>query len=158
MKSNIFIWQRRDKVVWLLSVQHYRYNDVTMSAMASQITSLTIVYSNRLFRRRSKKASYLHVTGFCEGDSPVTVQFPAQRASNAENVSNSWRHHDYDQCTLFIPEFDTNYCYGSIIHFLIIYRHVYIYKHISRSTYVITPPRVSFFVKWYREYQAHNEM
>ena len=37
---------------------------------------------NRLFRRRSKKTSKL-----CAGD------FPAQRASNVENVSIWWRHH-----------------------------------------------------------------
>ena len=48
---------------------------------------------NFLFRRRSKKTSKLHVTGFCEGSSPVTGEFPAQRASNAENVSIWWRHH-----------------------------------------------------------------
>ena len=40
----------------------------------------------RLFRRRSKKTSKLRVTGLCEGNSPVTGEFPAQRASNAENV------------------------------------------------------------------------
>ena len=48
----------------------------------------------RLFRCRSKKTSKLHVTGLCEGNSPVTGEFPAQRASNAENVSIWWRHHD----------------------------------------------------------------
>ena len=42
---------------------------------------------NRLFRRRSKKTSKLRFTGLCEGNSPVTGEFPAQRASNAENVS-----------------------------------------------------------------------
>ena len=42
---------------------------------------------NRLFRRRSKKTSKLRVTGLCVGNSPVTGEFPAQRASNAENVS-----------------------------------------------------------------------
>ena len=41
----------------------------------------------RLFRRRSKKTSKLRVTGLCVGNSPVTGEFPAQRASNAENVS-----------------------------------------------------------------------
>ena len=39
----------------------------------------------RLLRRRSKKASKLRVTGLCEGNSPVAGEFPAQRASNAEN-------------------------------------------------------------------------
>ena len=48
---------------------------------------------NRLFRRRSKKTSKVHVTGLCAGNSPVTGEFPAQRASNAENVSIWWHHH-----------------------------------------------------------------
>ena len=41
---------------------------------------------NHLFRRRSKKTSKLRLTGLCAGNSPVTGEFPAQRASNAENV------------------------------------------------------------------------
>ena len=48
-----------------------------------------------LFRRRLKKTSKLRVTGLCEGNSPVTGEFPTQRASNAENVSIWWRHHAY---------------------------------------------------------------
>ena len=47
---------------------------------------------NCLFRRRSKKTSKLRVTGLCAGNSPVTGEFPAQRASNAGNVSIWWRH------------------------------------------------------------------
>ena len=50
---------------------------------------------NRLFRRRSKKTSKLHVTGLCAGNSPGTGEFPAQMASNAENVSIWWRHHGF---------------------------------------------------------------
>ena len=49
---------------------------------------------NRLFTRRSKKTSKLRVTGLCAGNSPETGEFPAQRASNAENGSIWWRHHD----------------------------------------------------------------
>ena len=49
---------------------------------------------NRLFRRRSKKTSKLRVTGLCVGNSPGTGEFPAQRASNAENGPIWWRHHD----------------------------------------------------------------
>ena len=48
---------------------------------------------NHLFRRSSKKTSKLHVAGLCEGNSPVIGELPAQRASNAENVSIWWRHH-----------------------------------------------------------------
>ena len=53
---------------------------------------------DRLSRRRSKKTSKLRVTGLCAGNSPGTGEFPAQMASNAENVSIWWRHHgDADQ-------------------------------------------------------------
>ena len=45
---------------------------------------------NHLFRRRSKKTSKLRVTGLCAGNSPMTGEFPAQRASNADDVS-IWR-------------------------------------------------------------------
>ena len=44
---------------------------------------------NCLFWRRSKKTSKLRVTGLCA----VSGEFPAQMASNAENVSIWWRHH-----------------------------------------------------------------
>ena len=55
---------------------------------------------NRWCRCRSKKTSKLHVTGLCEGNSPVTGEFPAQRASNAENVSIWWGHHTVRQVSL----------------------------------------------------------
>ena len=48
---------------------------------------------NCLFRCRSKKTSTLRATGLCEGNSPVTGEFPAQSSSNAENVSIWWRYH-----------------------------------------------------------------
>ena len=49
---------------------------------------------NRLFRRRSKKISKLRPTGLCVWNSPVTGEFPAQVASNKENISMWWRHND----------------------------------------------------------------
>ena len=55
-----------------------------MSAMASH---------DRLFKHRWKKTSKLCVTGLCAGNSPVASELPAQKASNAENVSIWWRHH-----------------------------------------------------------------
>ena len=39
---------------------------------------------NRLFGCKSKKASKLRATDLCEGNSPVTGEFPSQRSSNAE--------------------------------------------------------------------------
>ena len=84
-------------MLWFLVLpgnqQLCHYNDVIMCAITSQITSLAIVYSTVYSRPRSKKTSKLRVTGLCEGNSPVTGEFPAQRASNAENVSIWWRHH-----------------------------------------------------------------
>ena len=56
---------------------------------------------NRLFRRRWKKTSKLCVTGLCSGDSQGPGEFPAQRASNAENVSIWWRHHDFHLSHVF---------------------------------------------------------
>ena len=73
------------------------YNDVIMSAMGSEITG-------RLFRRKSKKTSKLRVIGLCEGNSPVTGEFPAQRASNAENISIWWRHHGMADYVLIAPD------------------------------------------------------
>ena len=85
---------------WYLLLPHYKssyqvwchYNDAIMRAMAFQITSITIVYSNVYSTHISKKTSKLCVTGLCEENSPVTGEFPAQRATNAENVSIWWRH------------------------------------------------------------------
>ena len=48
----------------------------------------------------SKKTSKLRVTGLCKGNSPVTGEFPAQRASNAKKVSIRWRHHVLLQATV----------------------------------------------------------
>ena len=58
-----------------------------MGAMASPITSLPIVsstvYSGADQKKYQSSASLAFVTG----------EFPAQMASNAENVSIWWRHH-----------------------------------------------------------------
>ena len=67
------------------------YGDVIMGAIASQITSLTIVYSAVYSGAHQRKTPKL--TGLCVGNSPGTGEFPAQMASNAENVSIWWCHH-----------------------------------------------------------------
>ena len=69
------------------------YSDLIMDPMASQITSLTSVYST-VYSGADKITSKLRVTDLCEGNSPAICDFPAQRASNAENVSIWWRHHE----------------------------------------------------------------
>ena len=54
-----------------------------MGTIASQITSLTIVYST-IYSDADKKTSKLRVAGLCAENSPGTGEFPAQMASNAE--------------------------------------------------------------------------
>ena len=60
-----------------------------MRAMASQINSISIVYSTNcsgVDQRKHQRSVWLTFV--------VEIQFPAQRASNAQNVSVWWRHHE----------------------------------------------------------------
>ena len=64
-----------------------------MDTIASQITGVSIVYWNIcscVDQRKHQSSASLA----CEGNSPVTAEFPAQRASKVENVFIWWRHHD----------------------------------------------------------------
>ena len=66
-----------------------------MSVMASQIISLLAVYSTVYSGADQKKKTFkLRVTGLSAGNSPVTGEFPIQKAINAENVSIWCRHND----------------------------------------------------------------
>ena len=58
----------------------------------------TPLFFNRSFNRTSKKISKLRATGLPLGNPPVTGRFPTQRASNTENVSILWRHHEHRSC------------------------------------------------------------
>ena len=49
---------------------------------------------NCSFGCRSKKTAKFRVTSLYAGNWPVTGEFPAQRASDAENVSIWWRYHE----------------------------------------------------------------
>ena len=64
-----------------------------MSTMASQITSLTI-FAQWLVQAQIKKTLNSTSLVFGEGNSPVTGEFPAQRASDTEYVSIGWRHNE----------------------------------------------------------------
>ena len=56
--------------------------------MVSQITGVSMVYSTVCSGADQRKPqSSVLLAGLCEGNSPVTGEFPAQRASNAENAS-----------------------------------------------------------------------
>ena len=80
---------KNDLCKFLIALQWRQIGRVCVSNHQPQYCLL-----NRLFRRRSKKTSKLRVTGLCAGNSPVAGEFPAQKASNAENVSIFRRHHE----------------------------------------------------------------
>ena len=69
------------------------YDDVIMTTIASQITSLAVVYSTVYSdadqRKHQSSASLAFVWGIHRDR-----WIPAQRASDAENVSIWWRHHE----------------------------------------------------------------
>ena len=65
------------------------YNDVIMSAMAPQITGVSIVCSNICSGADQGKHHSSASLAFVRG----IHRWPAQRVSNAENGSIWWRHH-----------------------------------------------------------------
>ena len=99
-----------------LSCRHY--SDIIMTTMASQITSVSIVYLTVCSGPDQRKHQSSASLALCVGNSPGTGEFPAQRANNAENGSIWWRHNDTEvrhPCT------DTVYLklvHGQIIIFL----------------------------------------
>ena len=64
-----------------------------MGVIASQIISLTVVYST-VYSGADQRQHQSSAALALGGNSPVTGEFPAQMASNAENVSIWWRHHE----------------------------------------------------------------
>ena len=64
-----------------------------MSAMASQITGLMIVYSTTYSDADQRKRLSSASLAFVRVIHWWPVNSPAQGASNAENVSIWWRHH-----------------------------------------------------------------
>ena len=64
-----------------------------MGSMASEITSITILYSTVIQAQIKENGKAPRHWPLC-GEFTGTGDFPAQRASNAEYVSIRWRHHD----------------------------------------------------------------
>ena len=91
-------------------VRSTRYNDVIMGAIASEITSFTIVYSIVYSDADQWKNQSSASLAFVPGE------FPAQMASYAENVAIWWHHHALAQippfslqCVCYIKLYQTNY-------------------------------------------------
>ena len=91
-RENDFTLETIDNLVYHIMILHITHNDKCSISIPLQwchngcngISNYQRLdcLLNRLFRRRSKKTSMLCITGLREGNSPVTGEFPAQRASN----------------------------------------------------------------------------
>ena len=101
------------------------------------------LFTQPLFRHRSKKTQKLRVTGLCEGNSPVTREFTAQRASNAEIVSIWWGHHDQVKSICHFPLF-----------VCLIYIYIYIFMGISQCMYMHIHTHIQIYFK--RLFYVHN--
>ena len=119
-----------------------------MGAIASQITSLTIVYSTVYSgadkRKHQSSASLAFVRGIHRGpvnsphkwpvarkmfpldagNSPGTGEFPAQMASSAENVSIRWRHHGFEGT--FVGNVIIHSAYVTIIPHVFLVQYIFI--------------------------------
>ena len=108
--QNSFVTSSTQFEVWTLFLTHMAWSGTPLETEVNELDQTTLQWRHnghdgvsnhqphhclldRLFRRKSKKTSKFRVTGLWEGNSPVTGEFLAQRASNAENVSIWWRHH-----------------------------------------------------------------
>ena len=89
----------------------FHHSDVIMSALASQITSRTIVYSTVYSgadqRKHQSSASLAFVRGI--------HQWPAQRVCNTENVSIWWRHNVSTICMVICLGHECLLCAGQKI-------------------------------------------
>ena len=91
--------------LYFIKTHAKHYGDVIMSTVASWITSLTIVYSTAYWGADQRNIKATRHWPLCE-EFTGTGEFPAQRASNAENVSIWWRHHETRQKTLILRHHD----------------------------------------------------
>ena len=72
--------------------QKFHYNDVSMTAMAFQITVYRL-FNQPFLQEQIKENTKAPCHWLCVGNPSVSGGFPLQRASNAANVSFWWRHH-----------------------------------------------------------------
>ena len=106
-KDKVRIWQWQINSVsfkpknWNINEREKRYSDIIMRAMVSQITGVTIVYSTVCSDADQRNNHSSASLAFVRGIRRWPLNYHAQRASNAENVS-IWRRHQY----MFTPILD----------------------------------------------------
>ena len=94
--------QNRLRILWLTVQTQPRSKCTDYITMTSQWAQWRLI-------SWSNKTSKFRVAGLWEENSPETSDFPAQRASNAGNVSIWWRHHEYCS-TMLCPIFYFTAC------------------------------------------------
>ena len=115
---------------YLENTPRNHYNDIIMGVIASQITSLAIVYSIVYSDADQRKHQSSASLAFVWGIHPGTGEFPTQMASYAENVSISWRHH-VPVIMLFLAAFFIYYdkdilIYGFATHALFMWKSLFV--------------------------------
>ena len=98
---------------------HEHYRDVTMSAIASQITSLTIVCSTVYLGADKRKHQSSVSLAFVKGIHRRAVNSPHKGPVTRKNVSIWWRHHEvctlvYIVCFIWVINDDTWGVWASI--------------------------------------------
>ena len=84
--GQVELWSQLDPQSWYVVILIKIITMIIMSAMASQIISITIVFTivySGTDQRNNKAPRHWP----CEGNSLVTDEFPVQMAYNAENIS-----------------------------------------------------------------------
>ena len=82
----------------------YHYSDVIMGAKASQITSLTIVYSIVYSGADQRKLQSSASLAFVQGIHQKPVNSPHKWPLTRKKVSIWWRHHDIYMCNIHISD------------------------------------------------------
>ena len=140
MKTAQLIWHSGTHSFYLLvsdliSCSHWHYNDVILSATASQVTGVSIVYSticSGADQRKHKSCASL----VFDGNSPVTGGFPTQRQIKREMfhlMTSAWTYF-VTTCLIGWVQTQNKSCYifaSSTKHFVICTFYIVSYRIIS---------------------------
>ena len=87
--NSSFSWRRHQMETFSASLAICAGNSPFTAEVHTQrpvMRSFDVFFDLSLYELRSEKISKLRVSGLSQGNSPLTGEFPSQRASNAENV------------------------------------------------------------------------
>ena len=80
-------------LMWCYYNELSPYDDITWTSCSLKSPAIQL-FIQQLMQIHIKETSKSMVLALCEGSSPVTGEFPSQRASDAEKASIWWRHHE----------------------------------------------------------------